>query len=59
MKKIKKALRLFLWICLILLAGIGIGLSGGVPIPTNNARKDKSEINNEMVEEEEDTQDVT
>lgn len=33
MKKIKKILRLLALACLMMLAGIGVGMSGGVPIP--------------------------
>lgn len=44
MDRIKKIARLFIFICLIILAGIGIGLSGGVPLPfSQNRRQTKKE----------------
>lgn len=53
MVRIKKALRLFVLICLIVLAGIGVGLSGGVPIPMSNSRKDTEKENIELIENKE------
>ena len=44
-------LKVFAFICLIILAGFGIGLSGGVPIPPANRKKDPVEVNDEQVEE--------
>lgn len=43
MRKIKQALKLLALICLIVLAGIGIGLSGGVPLPTRARRNSEKE----------------
>jgi len=51
MSRIKKAARLFAFICLIVLAGIGIGMSGGVPIPSIKNRKETEKENVELLEE--------
>ena len=51
MKKLKRILKLIAFICLIVLAGFGIGLSGGVPIPPANRKKDPVEVNDEQVDE--------
>lgn len=53
MERVKKALRLFVFICLIVLASIGIGLSGGIPIPMSNSRKDTEKENIELIENQE------
>ena len=50
MKRFKLILRRLLLISLIVLASVGIGLSGGIPIPSFGKREDKQEINNEAVE---------
>jgi len=50
MSRIKQAARLFVFICLIVLAGLGIGLTGGMPIPTINNRKDSEKENIELTE---------
>ena len=34
------------------LAGVGVGLSGGIPIPRIGKKRGKSEINNESVDQE-------
>ncbi len=52
MKKIKKALRVLAFICLLLLAGIGVGISGGVPIPLTKNRRDSEKENIELIESE-------
>lgn len=52
MNRFTKVLRRLLLITLILLAGIGVGLSGGMPIPKTGKKRDKSEINNESVDQE-------
>lgn len=53
MNRFKLFLRRLLLICLIVLASVGIGLSGGIPIPSFGKREDKQEITNESVESEE------
>lgn len=53
MERVKKALRLFVFICLIVLASIGVGLSGGIPIPMSNSRKDTEKENIELIENQE------
>lgn len=52
MNRFKQLLRRLLLIALLLLAGLGVGLSGGMPIPNTSKRRDKSEINKESVESE-------
>ena len=44
-------LKLFAFICLLVLASFGIGLSGGVPIPPINKKKDPAEVTDEQVDE--------
>lgn len=51
MKKVKKAIKLLAFISLLTLAGVGIGLSGGVPIPLLKNRRDFEKENIELVEE--------
>ncbi len=51
MQRFKRILRLLAFICLIVLASIGIGLSGGVPLFSSIVRKDKDKDNTELVEE--------
>lgn len=55
MKKIKKTLRLLAFIVLIVLAGLGIGISGGVPIPLSNHRKKSEKENIELMENQEES----
>lgn len=50
MKKIKKLARLFAFICLIVLASIGVGISGGVPIPFSKSRRETEKENIELLE---------
>jgi len=54
MKRIKRIIRIIGFACLIALAGIGMGLSGGVPIPVMKRRKDPSEEQTELVEKKQD-----
>ncbi len=57
MKKLKKAIKLVALVCLILLATIGVGISGGIPLPFSNKRKDTPDIQIELVEsDKEDTE---
>lgn len=42
-------------VLLIILAGFGIGLAGGLPAPKLNRREDKIEVTDESVEEEDST----
>jgi hypothetical protein len=51
-EKIQKSLRMLLLILLIFLASIGVGMSGGVPIPIKNKKDDSKETQIELVEEE-------
>lgn len=51
MKKIKKIIKLSAFIMLLALAGVGIGLSGGVPIPLLKNRRDFEQETIELVEE--------
>ncbi len=50
MKSFKKILRLSGLVLLIVLASVGIGLAGVVPIPTSTKKEDMIEINVELVE---------
>jgi hypothetical protein len=50
MNNLKKGLRMLVFIILLLLAGIGIGLFGGVPAPSKSRRGDKIEVNKELKE---------
>lgn len=50
MKSFKKILRLSGLVLLIVLASIGIGLAGVVPIPTSTKKEDTIEIKVELVE---------
>ena len=52
MNRFTKIGRRLLLIALIGLAGIGVGLSGGMPIPRIGKKRDKSAINNESVNQE-------
>lgn len=46
-------------ICLIVLASIGIGLAGGIPIPNSGKREPKQEINNEALEATEEEEEIS
>jgi len=50
MNRIKKIARLLAFICLIILAGIGIGISGGVPLPLSKNRRESEKENIELIE---------
>lgn len=52
MRKIMKAIRLLGLVLMILLASIGIGLTGGVPVFSNSRKEDQNEIKIELVETE-------
>jgi len=41
MNKLKKLVKVLAFVCLILLAGIGIGISGGVPFTILKKRRDQ------------------
>ncbi|SDB31242.1 hypothetical protein SAMN03097699_0642 [Flavobacteriaceae bacterium MAR_2010_188] len=58
MKKFKKIIRLLCLILMILLASIGVGLAGGMPIPINARREDMTtEVKIEQVDKKEDESD--
>lgn len=59
MNRFKLLLRRFLLICLIVLASIGIGLTGGIPIPSFGKREDKQEINNEVLDATEEAEEMS
>lgn len=50
MQSFKKTMRLFGLGLLIVLATLGVGIGGGVPISTNKKREDSNEIKTELVE---------
>ena len=58
MKKLKKALKLFALVCLILLASLGIGLVGGIPISFSDKRRQTPDIKIELVEVKDEESDV-
>lgn len=52
MQQFKRVLRLLGLVLLITLAGLGIGLTGGLPVPKLSRREDQIEVSNESPEEE-------
>ena len=54
MVRFKKFVRISFFILLIVLASLGVGLSGGVPIPFSNKRRQESEIKIELIKEDKD-----
>lgn len=48
MEDFKRKLRSLGLIILIILAGVGIGFFGGLPIPTRTRKTDKTEANKEL-----------
>lgn len=54
MNRVKRAIHVLLFVCLILLASVGVGLSGGVPIPNLKNRRDPEKENIELVENQDD-----
>ena len=42
-------MKLLAFVCLLFLAGLGIGLSGGIPLPMSNKRKQEADNNIELV----------
>jgi hypothetical protein len=50
MQSFKKTMRLFGLGLLIVLATLGVGIGGGVPISPNKKREDSNEIKTELVE---------
>ncbi|WP_316840007.1 hypothetical protein [Pedobacter gandavensis] len=57
MRSLKKAFKLVCWTLLIILASFGIGLSGGVAIPSVR-RKEDTPFTIEMVEFEKETSEL-
>jgi hypothetical protein len=54
MKSFKKTLKLLGLVLLIVLASFGIGIAGGVPIPSSKRKEDTIEISIELLESNED-----
>ena len=54
MKRFKKILKLLGLVCLIVLASVGIGITGGIPIPSSKKKENNIEIKIELVESTED-----
>lgn len=46
-----KALRQLMFICFIFIAGLAVGLSGGVPVPFQKIRREAEKETAELVEE--------
>ena len=57
MKRFKKITRQFLFICLIILACVGVGISGGVPIPFSRNKRDSEKDKIELIENQEEESD--
>ena len=53
MERFKNILKLSALVLLIVLASVGIGMAGGVPIPSSNKRKDSTDLKIELVESDE------
>jgi len=51
MTKIKKAIKVCALVCVLLLAGIGIGISGGVPLDLSRKERERELFDIEMVED--------
>ena len=51
MKNFQKTVRLLMWVLLIVLASLGVGISGGVPIPKSTNRKDTEKETIDLTEE--------
>lgn len=54
MKSFKKALKLLGLVLLIVLASVGLGIGGGIPIPPSNRKEDTIEVKVELVDSNED-----
>ncbi|MCB0705762.1 MAG: hypothetical protein KDC34_10655 [Saprospiraceae bacterium] len=50
MERFKKLMRLLLLVILIVLASLGIGIAGGIPIPTSKKSQQPIEINAELID---------
>jgi len=50
MKKLKRLARSAIFICLIVLATLGVGIAGAVIIPVNTKRQDDQSVKVELVE---------
>lgn len=59
MKKLKRALLLLSFVLLMVLASVGMGIAGAVPIVSSNKRKDAIVIDVEAVEEKDSETDVS
>ena len=53
MNRFKKAIRLFAFVCLIVLASVGVGLSGGVPLPSFGSKRKSEKEDIELIENQE------
>lgn len=50
MKRFKKILKLLVLVCLIVLAGLGVGLGGGAILPSSNKKRKTTEFKIELIE---------
>ncbi|WP_259070773.1 hypothetical protein HDF24_23485 [Mucilaginibacter sp. X4EP1] len=53
MKQFKKVLRVAGMIMLITLASVGVGITGGIPVPSNRRKDNSIEIKTELKETDE------
>jgi len=58
MKRFKRILRLLGLMCLIALAVFGVGIAGGVPIPSSTKREHAIEVKIELLDTEESEADL-
>jgi hypothetical protein len=59
MKNFKRIFRLLTLVFFMVLAMVGVGLGGGIPIPSSNRREDTIVIKVELVESEEDQKELS
>lgn len=59
MEKLKKIIRISGLVIMVILASVGLGLVGGVPIPSSSRSKEPIEINIELEESNDEEQEIT
>jgi len=56
MQRFKRLMRLLIFLVFILLASVGVGLSGGIPIKSLNVRRDPQEEKIELIDQNEENE---